>query len=110
MPVPGEPSRGESPPGLAERSGLRPVEKPRLVRPLGPVDVAPLQAHVARYEDLPADPHAGFGAVVRFAGRAGTAGGPGTASPRTSSQPWNTSARPVNRTVGYSRPSVSSDR
>ena len=37
-------------------------------------------------------------------------GGATTASPRTSSQPWNTSARPVNRTVGYSRSSVSSDR
>ena len=33
-----------------------------------------------------------------------------TASPRTGSHPWNTSAKPVNRTVGYSRPSVSSDR
>ena len=37
-------------------------------------------------------------------------GGGGTASPRTSSQPWNTRARPVNRTVGYCRPSVSSER
>ena len=30
-----------------------------------------LPLHVARYEDLLADPRAGFGAVVRFAGLAG---------------------------------------
>ena len=51
IPTPGEPSRAESPPGMAERPGLRPVEKPHSIRRLGPVDVAPLRAHVARLSD-----------------------------------------------------------
>ena len=36
---------------MAERVGLRPVRKPRSVRRLGPVDVAPLRALVARLSD-----------------------------------------------------------
>ena len=34
------------------------------------LDQTALRTHVARYEDLLADPHAGFGAIVRFAGLA----------------------------------------
>ena len=51
MPAPGEPSREKSPPGTDERTGLRPVRKPHSVRRLGPVDVTPLRALVARLSD-----------------------------------------------------------
>ena len=34
------------------------------------LDQTAMHTHVARYEDLLADPHAGFGAIVRFAGLA----------------------------------------
>ena len=51
MPTHGEPSRGTSPPGTAERTGLRPVRKPLSVRRLGPVDVDPLRAQAARLSD-----------------------------------------------------------
>ena len=51
IPAPGEPKRGGFLPGVAERTRLRPVEKPDTVRRLGPVDVAALRAQVARLSD-----------------------------------------------------------
>ena len=51
MPAPGGPKRGGFLPGVAERARLRPVEKPDLVRRLGPVDVAALRAQVARLSE-----------------------------------------------------------